>query len=646
MSGKASTSLPPLLCGPIIRRLTPEQLTLWWVSPTPSSGSLALFFPGEAGERPCQQYELNERNVQVIPVGQRAFVHLLEVSPESPLPTEQKIEYDLQLATEDGIRGLSQMAPGLCYPGQQRPSLMVKTQINRLLHGSCRNPHHDSPDTLVTAAAEVGEVLDDSQQRPAMLMMSGDQIYADHVAGPTLQAIHQVIALLGLNDEGFSEAAIEDCQALYHSELGLYQREKLLPRTKVGKSWYRRGGLHPVFTSTSSHNHLVSFAEVMAMYFLVWSPALWDRLDMTAPSLAAPFDDLYRQELACIEAFVEGLPDVRRLMAHVPTYMIFDDHDITDDWNLTARWEQAAYGHPFSRRIIGNTLMGYWLCQAWGNAPEHFRGDFMQQAMAYFSAPDDERQDAFINLLLKFERWHYELPTSPKVVVLDSRTRRWRSEIDLSKPSGLMDWEALTEMQQLLIGEEAVILVSPAPMFGVKLIETIQHLVTMAGYPLAVDAENWMAHGGSAYTLLQIFKHVKTPKHFVILSGDVHYSFAYDVVIRFSDNSPHIWQITSSGVKNEFPNGILRSLDRLNRWLFAPYSPLNWLTKRRNMKIRQRIPLGFGGERLVNRSGIGMVCLDNDGAPTRIEELHGDGSVTRFVTKAQVEELVVSPSEN
>jgi len=36
-------------------------------------------------------------------------------------------------------------------------------------------------------------------------MMSGDQIYADHVAGVTLYAIHQVIALLGLNDESFSD---------------------------------------------------------------------------------------------------------------------------------------------------------------------------------------------------------------------------------------------------------------------------------------------------------------------------------------------------------------------------------------------------------------------------------------------------------
>ena len=42
-------------------------------------------------------------------------------------------------------------------------------------------------------------------------------------------------------------------------------------------------------------------------------------------------------------------------------------HDVTDDWNLTADWERTAYGHPFSKRIIGNALVAYLLCQAWGN---------------------------------------------------------------------------------------------------------------------------------------------------------------------------------------------------------------------------------------------------------------------------------------
>jgi hypothetical protein len=41
-----------------------------------------------------------------------------------------------------------------------------------------------------------------------------------------------------------------------------------------------------------------------------------------------------------------------------------------------------------------------------------------------------------------------------------------------------MDWEALCELQQELIGQEAVIMVSAAPIFGVKLTETLQRIFT------------------------------------------------------------------------------------------------------------------------------------------------------------------------
>ncbi|BBI70472.2 hypothetical protein HAALTHF_04560n [Vreelandella aquamarina] len=95
--------------------------------------------------------------------------------------------------------------------------------------------------------------------------------------------------------------------------------------------------------------------------------------------------------------------------------------------------------------------------------------------------------------------------------MLDTRTRRWRSERSPNRPSGLMDWEALMEMQQALLGTKSAVIVSPAPMFGVKLIESIQKLFTLAGKPLVVDAENWMAHRGAANVLLHIWRHSKTP---------------------------------------------------------------------------------------------------------------------------------------
>ena len=195
-----------------------------------------------------------------------------------------------------------------------------------------------------------------------------------------------------------------------------------------------------------------------------------------------------------------------------------------------------------------------------------------------------------------------------------------------------MDWEALSDLQQVLLGQRSVIIVSPAPMFGVKLIEGIQRLFTLAGKPLLVDAENWMAHRGAASVMLNIFRHTRTPGNYVILSGDVHYSFVYDIDIRQRQRGPRLWQITSSGLKNEFPRRLLDTFDRLNRWLYAPASPLNWFTKRRPMRIRPRRPQGAShGERLWNQSGIGLVTLDAQGRPVNIAQLGVDGSITHFL---------------
>jgi len=175
------------------------------------------------------------------------------------------------------------------------------------------------------------------------------------------------------------------------------------------------------------------------------------------------------------------------------------------------------------------------------------------------------------NKILKWDEWHYSLNTSSKIVVLDKRTQRWRSESSASKPSGLMDWESLSALQQELINEPNVILVSSAPIYGVKLIETIQCIFTFSGKSSAVDAENWIAHSGTANVMLNIFRHHKIPLNFIILSGDVHYSFVYEVTHRFRRNSSKILQVTCSGLKNEFPTNLLHTLERLNKYLYTTY---------------------------------------------------------------------------
>ncbi len=107
----------------------------------------------------------------------------------------------------------------------------------------------------------------------------------------------------------------------------------------------------------------------------------------------------------------------------------------------------------------------------------------------------------------------------------------------------------------------------------------------------------------------------------------MHYSFAYEVHVRGRQEGPRLWQITSSGVKNEFPRRLLDLFDRLNRWLYAPRSPLNWFTKRRRVRVQPWLPSrSESGERLWNAAGIGRVRLDAQGRPLRVEQINADGS--------------------
>ncbi|MFJ2981992.1 MULTISPECIES: alkaline phosphatase D family protein [unclassified Pseudomonas] len=616
-----SSRLPLVLAGPVLRRLEPQRLAIWLVGSQPLQPE---FMVDGTATVDCQ----------VIPIGQHAFIHLLDIRFAQPLPCNIAIEYDLLI----NGHGIADWAPHLLYPGSQRPSLVLRDRLDQLLHGSCRKPHHPAADGLLCADRLLA-ACERPEARPAVLLMTGDQVYADDVAGPMLRAIHSLIERLGLFDEQLEGAVVTDSQALYQHPACYYHRADLLPAQERNETLRERffgGKRKPIFSSSNADNHLVTFAEVMAMYLLVWSPTPWQLVALDMPAgLAASHQARYRKELPLIEAFAANLGHVARVMAHLPCLMIFDDHDITDDWNLSAQWEETAYGHPFSRRIIGNALVGYLLCQAWGNDPDGCLA-MAEQCQALASAQlDSQAQEQLIGDLLRFQGWQFSLPSNPPLLVLDTRTRRWRSESDLAKPSGLLDWEALCELQQALLDHPSAIIVSPAPIFGVKLIETVQKLFSWLGYPLLVDAENWMAHRGAAQVVLNIFRHSRTPGHYVVLSGDVHYSFVYEVLIRHRQRSPHLWQVTSSGIKNEFPRRLLDVLDRLNRWLYSPHSPLNWFTRRREMEVVPRTPShSKAGERLWNSAGLGQVFFDDQGRPARVFQLNADGAeATEFARR-------------
>lgn len=83
-----------------------------------------------------------------------------------------------------------------------------------------------------------------------------------------------------------------------------------------------------------------------------------------------------------------GRPGV---LANCATYMIFDDHEVTDDWFLNASWMNRVRASPFGRNGVRNGVIAYVAFQGWGNHPARFARHLARQPEPRAADPDHRR---------------------------------------------------------------------------------------------------------------------------------------------------------------------------------------------------------------------------------------------------------------
>ncbi|HVF17381.1 MAG TPA: hypothetical protein VNA21_10725 [Steroidobacteraceae bacterium] len=454
--------------------------------------------------------------------------------------------------------------------------------------------------------------------------------------------------------------------------------------------------------TTTGSSHLYGFGEFAAMYLTVWSNACWPR-DATTPFaikfptddelatpqwaerlptwIAAPLNAIesrdeeltgearalspfhsgsnrsprdaaalpahltnlrasHAGQRRILTTFEEGLAKIRRVLANIPTYMMFDDHDVTDDWNLNPAWYDRVYGTSLGVTMARNALLNYALFQDWGNDPlKYEKGDYkklLDHAAKLFPAntkgPDLTPGNA-IDKLFGFHlrgkpspagrvapvnpaiKWHFNVP-GPKhlAVALDNRTRR--SFVSRNGPPGnvasipaeLEDTTAQTEQipaGPFTDGKEVLLVIAPLQVIGPPLLD---ELVAPAAYR-AFDALSYSkkldpklkfgsrlmagtdpdaieAWSFDAETIEALFKRVEPYRQVVFLSGDVHYS-ASSVLSYFTKGNAdpaRFVQFTSSGFKNVMPEYITivdRSISTAHKLVRADIGAerLGWLSK-------------------------------------------------------------------
>src|SRR5581483_391328 len=97
-------------------------------------------------------------------------------------------------------------------------------------------------------------------------------------------------------------------------------------------------------------------------------PGLREHIDQTRGAQVPPGYEVANFDEYCFlycEAWTE--PSVRWLLSVVPTAMIFDDHDVHDDWNTSAAWRRDYQAKPWWPDRIRAAYMSYWIYQHIGN---------------------------------------------------------------------------------------------------------------------------------------------------------------------------------------------------------------------------------------------------------------------------------------
>ena len=574
--------LPQLLAGPILRRTTTAGVSVWIATSEDVRPALTVYALNDVPSGFDRGEDLG-LDVQATShrLGKRLWVHLVEARPADGqgFPTGRMLGYELLI---DGQALPVEVVEGLRYARFPGPSFFIPTPGRgaRILYGSCRKAHGRGNDALAYGDAEIEAHASDPLQRPGALFLTGDQIYADDVPGPLIGRITELAETL-VPDEPLVPG-----QDGPLSEIPVYRRADWV-RNEAG------------FTSGAALNHLVSFGEYMALTLMQWNPELWPGLgDMKADrdqaiprpriiignnhkALEEYWNDqrLYEEEYFRCIRMRRQLAQARRLLANCPSYMVFDDHDITDDWNITAPWwDKVMRRRPAGRRIVANGLAAYWACQGWGNDPGVFDRDFIQGVTAFapptaqdgLGGDEEARARRLTETVLAHEDWAFVAPTEPRALFLDTRTRRRMHDLPDDALPWLIDAPALGRLGGLLAtagwrAGDPLLVVSATPVLGLAMLEKVQKDLEKVIGAASLDFESWSAsHDGLAAflgTLLGL-----SPGRCTILSGDVHYGFTTRGVFRRGTQSLAIEQLTASSLKNKSGHFANVALGKIFDW--------------------------------------------------------------------------------
>jgi PhoD-like phosphatase len=270
-------------------------------------------------------------------------------------------------------------------------------------------------------------------------------------------------------------------------------------------------------------------------------------------------------------------PVNRWLLSTLPSAMIFDDHDIRDDWNTSQAWKDEMEATDWWHERIVSGLASYWVYQHLGNLSPAARA--RDEIWQRIQAEDDdlgEVLDAFAERVdqdPETYRWSYtrDFDTQARLVVIDSRNAR---VLDPERRSLLNDDEMAWFDSQLVGGFDHLLIGSSLPFLlaaGLHHVEAFSEAMARRAWGTrvaklgekarqTVDLEHWAAFQDAFTRTCAMVADVArgergpAPRTVTFLGGDVHHSYVSEAWPRTGlPFRSRVIQAVCSPIRNPLP---------------------------------------------------------------------------------------------
>ena len=275
--------------------------------------------------------------------------------------------------------------------------------------------------------------------------------------------------------------------------------------------------------------------------------------------------------------------DVAWLLSTVPSAMVFDDHDVRDDWNISREWRHEMQQLPWWHARITGAYMSYWLYQHLGNvSPTVLREEGLLPRLQAPGAGDRvlrnfaERADDEVDGR-KLSTWSYVRDLGVvRLVVVDTRSGR----VLENHRRGMLSDDEWRGVDAGLRGDcEHLLVASSLPLLlerSLHDLESWNEAVCEGAWGRraarygewlrqALDLEHWAAFRSSFDRLVRRLGDIgagrrgRAPATVLVLSGDVHHS--YVAPLRYPTSAAvrsAVVQLVSSPLRNAFPRSLQR----------------------------------------------------------------------------------------